>query len=227
MENPTTFAFTKYHVLKEYADVLEGIGTFCSEPFHVKLTNNAITACHTLHSMPFTYRNDSTRKSMTLSFLVSGVMCSSYHKYTYVKVNVKINITLKYNTQLSLHQTGKARCRHSTPLYKFLPPAGNSPNLGRSHHLEWFQISEQPTSHSGLSLVLSYPMFCWYQFNTLVWWSKSIFKETCSASPPAVVMMMVAAAVGIEPGLPMCKWFLLTIILPQLIICIHMLIHSL
>ena len=40
------------------------------------------------------------------------------------------------------------------------------------------------------------------------------FKETCSASPPAAVMVVMA--VGIEPGLPAYKPCLLTTTLPQL-----------
>ena len=39
------------------------------------------------------------------------------------------------------------------------PPAGNSPNLGVSHHLEVIQISMQLTSKAGLVQVLSYALF--------------------------------------------------------------------
>ena len=62
---------------------------------------------------------------------------------------------------------------------------------------------------------LSSLCFCQSQFYTLLWWSKLvILSETCSAFPPAAVMVVMA--VGIEPGPPTYKPCLLTTTSPWL-----------
>ena len=112
----------------------------------------------------------------TISVLGLGIKAVLFHfkihfgtESSLKEFRVHVKTTLIYIIQLSLHQTSKARYRILQYFTSFVLPAGNSPNLGMTHHLEMIQISRQPTSHSGLALVLPYPMFCWYQFYTLVW----------------------------------------------------------
>ena len=47
LKNFTTWVLTEDKVVKEYADVILGIGTFCGDPFHINLASNAILECIT------------------------------------------------------------------------------------------------------------------------------------------------------------------------------------
>ena len=101
----------------------------------------------------------------------------------------------------------------SVALYN-LTLAGDSPNLGVTHHLEVIRADGQLTSHAGLVPSIC-PPYVFVSPNFTPWYggASQWFKETCSASPPAAVMVVMA--VGIEPGLPIYKPCLLTTTLWQ------------
>ena len=85
-----------------------------------------------------------------------------------IVVKAKKKVKHVFVIVLSLHRPAFSfRCTLQvlTPSKELTQPWCESSPLGDS-------IKEQPTSHTGLALVLSYPLFCWYQFYTLVWWSK-------------------------------------------------------
>ena len=96
------------------------------------------------------------------------------------------------------------------------PWQGTHPSLVWAITLRW---SEQMGSlhHAGLTPSIC-PPYVFASPNFTPWYGEAsqCFKETCSASPPAAVM--VETAVGIEPGPPAYKPCLLTTTLPQLTI---------
>ena len=53
-------------------------------------------------------------------------------------------------------------------------PAGNLPNLGVSHYLEMMRTESHLQPTPGPVPITVLPTFGWYQFYTLVWWSKSV-----------------------------------------------------
>ena len=81
-----------------------------------------------------------------------GLCCNFFVKL----VKVKVKALIWYSPILNLVSIGWCFATN--------PPAGNSPNLGVSHHLEVIQNSMQLTSLTGLAKVLSYPMFAGTHF---------------------------------------------------------------
>ena len=49
---------TKEKILKVYADVFEGLGTFLGEPYRLRLTENYMPASHALRKVPIHLQED-------------------------------------------------------------------------------------------------------------------------------------------------------------------------